>query len=59
MIAANISEGYIFVTARFNGTPHCHPNFGYYFGKHLIPCIVMSDGTGPRYALKGKVVYSR
>jgi hypothetical protein len=58
-IAVNTSAVNIFVTARLRGTTHCHPNFGYYFGKRLIPCVVMSDRTGPRYALKGRVVYSR
>lgn len=49
----------LFVTRPLRETTHCHPNFGYYCGKHLIPCVVMSDRTGPRYALKGRVVYSR
>jgi len=62
MIAAYVSAAYIlvtFVTARLRGTTHCHPNFGYCFGKCLISCLVMSDRTGPRYALEGRVVYSR
>jgi hypothetical protein len=48
-----------FVTGRLGATTHCHDNFGYYLVKYLIPCVVMSDRTGPRYALEGKVVYSR
>jgi hypothetical protein len=50
---------YLFVTAQRGATTHCHHNFGYYCGKSLIPCVVMSGGTGTRYALKSKVVYSR
>ena len=49
--AVNTSAVNIFVTARLRGTTHCHPNFGYYFRKHLITYVVMSDRTGPRYAL--------
>jgi hypothetical protein len=59
MISAHLNAVNRFVTPRLGGTTHCHLNFGYYCGKHLIPCIVMSDWTGPRYALKGRVVYNR
>jgi hypothetical protein len=48
-----------FVTTRLGLTPHCHHNFGNYCGNYLIPGAVMSDRTGPRYALESKVVYSR
>jgi len=47
------------VTVRLGATTRCHHNFGYYSVKCLIPCVVMSDLTGPRYALESKVVYSR
>jgi len=48
-----------FVTQRIEVTPQCHHNFGYYCRKYLIPGAVMSDQTGPRYAVESKVVYSR
>jgi hypothetical protein len=47
------------VTQRLAATTHCHHNLGYYFGKRLIPCVVISGQTGLRYALESKVVYSR
>ena len=50
---------YMFVTPRLGTTTHCHYNFGYCFGKSLILRAVVSDRTGTRYALEGKVVYSR
>ena len=49
----------IFVTERMQVTPHCHHNFGDYGGKYLIPGAVVSNRTGPRYALESKMVYSR
>jgi hypothetical protein len=57
--AVYIFVAYRFVTGQLGATTHCHHNFGYYFGKSLIPCVVMSGGTGTRYALQSKVVYSR
>jgi hypothetical protein len=59
MFVAYLFVAYLFVTRQLGATTHCHHNFGYYFGKSLIPCVIMSGGTGTRYALQSKVVYSR
>jgi hypothetical protein len=60
MIAARSSTtGHMFVTGSLGTTTHCHNNLGYYFGKRLIQCGVMSEGIGPWYALESKVGYSR
>jgi hypothetical protein len=54
--------GYIcaacFLKRRLGLAPHCHHNFGYYLIKYPIPGAVMSDRSGPRCALEGKVVYA-
>jgi hypothetical protein len=58
MFGAYIFVAY-FVTDAVEVTPHCHHNFGDYGGKYLIPGAVVSNRTGPRYALESKMVYSR
>jgi len=54
-----MTASYLSVTAHLGATTHCHHNFGYYFGKYMIPCVVILSRTGTRYALRSKVVYSR
>jgi hypothetical protein len=43
----------IVVTTHCGETTHCHHNFGYYFGKHLIWRTEMPCRVGLPYAGRG------